>query len=149
MAGGDGSDTYIVDSTTDKISEAAVVGTDLVQSSATYTLTDNVENLELTGIANINGTGNTGANDITGNDGNNKLLGDANNDTLDGGIGNDTLQGDAGADKLLGGMGDDTYIIDSTDTVTEDSGEGTDTVQIDSNLRTRPERRESDTFRFG
>ena len=47
---------------------------------------------------------------------------------------------DAGADKLLGGKGDDTYIIDSTDTVTEASGEGTDTVQIDTTYATRPER---------
>ena len=77
-------------------------GTDLVQSSVDHTLSAEVENLTLTGSANINGTGNTSANDITGNDGNNKLFGDANNDTLDGGIGNDTLQGDAGADKLSG-----------------------------------------------
>jgi hypothetical protein len=33
-------------------------GTDVIQSSVTYTLTDNVENLTLTGSAAINGTGN-------------------------------------------------------------------------------------------
>ena len=36
-------------------------GTDLVQSSVTFTLATNVENLTLTGSSNINGTGNSAA----------------------------------------------------------------------------------------
>ena len=44
-----------------------------MQSSVSYTLGANVENLTLTGSADINGTGNTLANVITGNSGTNML----------------------------------------------------------------------------
>ncbi|PVE26533.1 furin, partial [Enterococcus faecalis] len=71
LIGGSGDDIYIVDSTTDTITELANAGTDTIQSSVTYTiLAANVENLTLTGTAAINGTGNTGNNVIIGNGGN-------------------------------------------------------------------------------
>ncbi|MBI3699143.1 MAG: hypothetical protein HY242_01680 [Afipia sp.] len=121
LVGGTGNDIYIVDNTSDVITEATNEGTDSVQSSATYTLASNVENLLLTGATVINGTGNTLDNIITGNSAAN---------TLTGGAGNDTLDGGTGADTLVGGTGNDIYIVDNTgDVVTENASEGTDTVQ--------------------
>ncbi|OBQ25593.1 MAG: Ig family protein, partial [Anabaena sp. MDT14b] len=89
LIGGTGNDIYIVNSTTDIITENANGGTDTIQSSVTFTLTTNVENLTLTGTAAINGTGNAGNNIITGNGVNNTLEGGAGIDTLIGGTGND------------------------------------------------------------
>ncbi len=120
MYGGKGDDTYIVDSTADVISESVNEGIDTVQSSVTYTLVNNVENLTLTGTTAINGTGNALNNVIVGNSAIN---------TLNGGAGDDYLNGGTGADKLLGGTGNDSYVIDNTgDIVTENTGEGIDTV---------------------
>ncbi|MES2985202.1 MAG: hypothetical protein V4735_08460 [Pseudomonadota bacterium] len=121
MIGGSGNDSYVVDAIGDVVTESSSKGTDTVLSSITYTLGANVENLTLTGISTINGTGNTLHNTLTGNLGANLLVGDAGNDTLDGGAGNDTLRG---------GVGNDNYIVDAAgDVVIENANEGTDTVQ--------------------
>ncbi|MDD5084397.1 MAG: calcium-binding protein, partial [Candidatus Moranbacteria bacterium] len=121
MYGGLGDDTYIIDSIDDSVIEHVGEGIDTVNSSISYTLTSNVENLTLTGSAAINGTGNSADNVLIGNSANN---------TLTGGAGNDTLDGGAGVDTLKGGTGDDTYVIDTTaDTIVENANEGTDTVQ--------------------
>jgi Ca2+-binding RTX toxin-like protein len=120
LSGGAGNDTYVV-AAGDSVAEAAGEGTDLVQSSVTYTLASNVENLTLTGSGAINATGNELGNVLTGNTGVNILTGGAGSDTLDGG---------AAADQMSGGTGDDTYVIDTAgETITENVGEGTDTVQ--------------------
>jgi Ca2+-binding RTX toxin-like protein len=125
MIGGAGSDTYTIETVGDLVIEfnpdPVTGGVDTVLSSlATYTLTANVENLTLTGVAAINGTGNTLNNVITGNTAANSLSGDAGADTLDGGDGADTLNGGSGNDSLIGRAGNDTYIIDSNgDSVVE------------------------------
>lgn len=121
LTGGLGNDIYVVDSTSDTVTENVNEGTDTIQSSVTRTLEANVENLTLTGTTAINGTGNTLSNIIIGNSAINTLTGLAGDDYLDGG---------AGADKLIGGAGNDTYVIDSTsDTITENANEGMDSVQ--------------------
>jgi trimeric autotransporter adhesin len=126
MLGGTGDDTYIVDATTDVVTENGNEGTDTVQSAVTYSLGANVENLTLTGTTAINGTGNTNDNVVIGNSANNILTGGAGDDILDGGLGNDSM---------LGGTGNDTYVVNvATDMVTENVGEGTDTIQSSVSL---------------
>ncbi|MBX9259464.1 hypothetical protein H1Q63_37040, partial [Desmonostoc muscorum CCALA 125] len=122
LNGGVGDDIYTVDSLSDTITEGLNAGTDLVQSAVSWVLTDNLENLTLTGSKVINGTGNSLNNIITGNsaanilngvDGNDSLIGGSGNDTLLGGTGDDILDGGAGIDSLDGGVGNDTYTVDN------------------------------------
>jgi len=121
-----------------------------ITSSTTTTLQEGYRNLTLTGTAAIDGTGNSGDNVITGNnavnilsgmDGNDTLIGNGGNDTLNGGIGDDILNGGIGNDTMVGGMGNDTYYVNSTsDVVTENAGEGVDTVKssITYSIASRP-----------
>jgi Ca2+-binding RTX toxin-like protein len=119
MTGGSGHDTYEIDDKGDKITEKANEGNDTVRSASSFALGTNFENLILTGLAAIDGTGNTAANTITGNDANNVLKGDK------------ATADNVGGDKMYGGKGDDTYYVNNlTDSVIEVSGigGGTDTV---------------------
>ncbi|MFM9972831.1 MAG: beta strand repeat-containing protein, partial [Burkholderiales bacterium] len=126
MAGAGGNDVYFVTESGDIVSEGTTGGADTVKSAVTFTLPTNVENLILTGAANIDGTGSTDANTLTGNAGNNQLSGAA---------GNDTLTGGGGADTFIGGPGNDLFNVDSVDAVViENSSEGTDTVQTGLNF---------------
>jgi serralysin len=109
-------------------------GTDTVQTAGAYVLTADVENLIMTGAADVNRKGNTGKNTLIATSGDNLLegLGDKDtvfggdgNDTIDGGTitgnsaanklygldGNDKLDGGSGADKLTGGDGADQFIF--------------------------------------
>ncbi len=113
MAGGPGSDTYYVDNPGDRVVEnPRHAGRDLVISSVDFRLRgSHVEDLTLTGTADIRGLGNGLDNTIRGNAGAN---------ILDGGKGDDTL---------IGGAGDDTYYIRSRgDAVVEAAGGGYDSI---------------------
>lgn len=99
MLGGAGNDTYIVDASGDRAYETTTAvssidagGTDRVISSVNFTLGTFVENLTLSGSADLNGTGNTLGN---------KLVGNAGKNSLNGLLGNDTLTGGAGADRFV------------------------------------------------
>ncbi|MFM5897996.1 MAG: DUF4347 domain-containing protein, partial [Dolichospermum sp.] len=120
LIGGAGNDTFIVDNIGDIVAEGLNAGIDSVESSVTWTLRANLENLTLTGTTKIDGTGNNLSNTITGNSGNNVLTG---------GLGNDTLIGGTGADTLVGGVGNDSYYVDNTaDIITENLNQGNDSV---------------------
>jgi serralysin len=68
--------------------------------------------------------------EITGFAGDDILYGLRGDDALYGGEANDTLNGGIGADIMYGGTGNDTYVVDNADDeVSENPGEGTDTVQ--------------------
>jgi len=93
LIGGRGNDTYIIDSAGDIITEfGSSSDIDSVQSSVSWILGINLENLILTGSSAINGTGNNRDNIIIGNSSNN---------VLDGGNG--------GTDRLTGLEGGDTF----------------------------------------
>jgi Ca2+-binding RTX toxin-like protein len=109
LIGGSGDDLYLVSGAV-KIVEAAGGGYDKVLASASIVLDPNVEDVALTGGANIDATGNDLDNRLTGNSGNN------------------VLSGGPGRDTLAGGLGDDTYVDPDGDVLVEDADGGTDTV---------------------
>ncbi len=112
LIGGLGDDTYIFDSRGDRVIERADGGIDCIESSFSLSLGMHVEDLVLTGTADINGGGNALDNHLTGN------------------IGNNVLNGKRGADIMAGDDGDDLYVVDdASDVVTEAASEGNDTVK--------------------
>ena len=122
LQGGADNDTYIVDNVGDVVNEAVNDGADTVQTSISYTLGANVENLTGTGTTGLTLTGNGLLNVINGTTG---------GDVLEGG--NDIL-----VDQLNGGLGNDTYIIRNTvavaanqeDAILEVANAGNDTVLV-------------------
>jgi Ca2+-binding RTX toxin-like protein len=123
MVGGAGNDTYYVDSTSDLVVEKAGEGVDTVISSVgfagnTEALMNALENITLTGTADIGANGTALANVINGNAGSNGLIGLSGADTINGGDGNDFIWGGNGIlsptaavsdnDVLSGGNGNDT-----------------------------------------
>jgi Ca2+-binding RTX toxin-like protein len=130
LIGGFENDTYVVDSSNDKIVESPGSGIETVESSVSWDLrisydpTDKtysrlndpsqagLDNLTLLGTANISGYGNALPNLIKGNSGNNRL------------------DGREGADTLMGGYGNDTYVVDNSgDQIVESAGTGFERVE--------------------
>jgi Ca2+-binding RTX toxin-like protein len=93
LIGGRGDDTYVVDSSNDRVIENAGAGADKVLLKAgSYALDANVENLTVGLTTGASVQGNAGANIIVGGDG------------------ADTIQGGGGSDLLTGGKGADTFV---------------------------------------
>jgi Ca2+-binding RTX toxin-like protein len=124
MAGGVGDDTYIIDSYSDAATELANEGIDTVNTSVSYTIAANIENVNLTSNANDGVQGNALANVINGNAGNNGIAAGDGNDTINAGAGNDVLDGGLGADVMAGGTGADVYFVDNLgDTIVGETAE--------------------------
>jgi Ca2+-binding RTX toxin-like protein len=117
MAGSAGDDVYVVDDARDKVIELVNRGNDTVRASVSFKLKADIENLTLTGVNAINGTGNSRANELVGNGAANVLKGAAGDDTLSGGLGNDTLTGGNGADTFVFNTALDA--LTNVDTVTD------------------------------
>lgn len=135
MEGGTGDDIYLIEDLGEQIVEGLNEGYDTVSSSVSYTLSANLDRLDLTGqafagrgnaldnlmfgnaIANVLDAGD-GNDTVYGNDGGDELHGDGGNDRLSGGLGDDQIYGDAGDDVISGDAGND-YI---------DGGLGQDTL---------------------
>ena len=117
MAGGTGDDQYTVDNINDVTDEVNGGGGvfDQVFASVSFAAALGIEQLTLTGSANINATGRGTQNDILiGNNGNNILNGLSGYDVMRGGLGNDTYYVDHAADTTDevnggGGIGDFVY----------------------------------------
>jgi Ca2+-binding RTX toxin-like protein len=113
LRGMGGDDTYVVDDAGDVVDETSggfdAGGIDTVRAGASYTLGNFLESLVLTGNSSATGTGNTLDNVLDGSQ-------------------------NAGANVLAGGLGNDTYILGAGDTIAENPGEGTDSVQSDSSF---------------
>lgn len=99
LTGGSGNDRYFIQTVGDKVIEADRGGTDTVHSSVSFSLAGQfIENLFLTGDADINALGNSL---------------------------NNFLSGNLGKNELRGGKGDDIYYVQTVgDRVIEKAGEG-------------------------
>ena len=110
-SGGVGDDTYLIDNPDQQVTERLREGIDTVEAFISYTLPDNVENLEL-----LSSSGSTGS----GNDLANRITGAAGDDVLNGKGGNDYLTGGAGADIFVFELGN------GSDTIADFSGSETE-----------------------
>ncbi|HFC8842268.1 TPA: calcium-binding protein [Neisseria oralis] len=156
MRGGVGNDTYKVDDIGDTVIENPGEGIDSVNSSISYTLPANVENLELLGEANIYGAGNNADNLLVGNAGRNRLYSGRGNDIVDGGAGNDHINGGDGNDRLYGGKGDDIIYGGAGNDILDGGtgkdrlygGKGNDTYLFDGQTTVIDEASDRNTVRF-
>ena len=111
MRGLGGNDTYIVDNAGDIVDEsvAGSGGTDTVFMSLSVNLSDavhfrgDIENVALTGAADVN------------------LVGNGLNNILNGNAGNNYINGNASTDTMRGRAGNDTYIVDNAGDIINES----------------------------
>ena len=114
LIGGAGDDTYRLYAKGSRITEESDGGHDHVIASTDFTLrfhSQYLEDLTLTGRADLNGTGNGLANRMTGNRRDNRLDGAWGDDVLKGRAGSDVLIGHRGNDTMTGGRGADVFVF--------------------------------------
>jgi len=114
--GSGGNDTYTVNHCDDVVASPDP-GIDTVNSSVTFALGAEVENLTLTGTVAIDGTGNDDNNKLIGNGADNRITTGLGNDTVSSGGGNDVLVLGAALtnlDRIDGGIGTDRLILDGS-----------------------------------
>ncbi len=142
LDGGKGSDVYVVnalsDETSAEIHDTGTSGIDeLRYAGASGTYKAFVGDIGIEQI--VAGTGTTATADTSGTGAVSldasalghaiTLIGNAGANTLTGTAFADRLDGGGGVDTLIGGKGDDTYVVDNAaDKITENAGEGHDTV---------------------
>jgi serralysin len=120
LSGGFNDDDYWLATSDVVIIEYPNEGIDSVQTSFSYTLGDNLENLVLTN-GNTIGKGNILNNRISGSSGNDTLDGYIGSDTLIGGSGDDRLVDLSGRNFLYGGAGHDYLSVFNEDDVLRDA----------------------------
>ncbi|MFO1000418.1 MAG: M10 family metallopeptidase C-terminal domain-containing protein, partial [Planctomycetaceae bacterium] len=143
LFGGLNNDTYVFTTATaaeaDQVTENTNEGTDTISFAALTTSvslhlgTNAIQNVHTNRTLKLNSP-NTFEKSIGGS-GADSLAGNGASNTLTGGPGDDTLNGGAGGDLLLGGLNNDTYVfttasVAEADQVTENTGEGTDTLNF-------------------
>jgi Ca2+-binding RTX toxin-like protein len=126
LVGGTGNDTFVINNVADVI-QAQSTGTNsnVMQSSVSYVMPANVQNITATGKGNIALTGNNLNNIITGNSG---------NDTLTAGSGNDTLVAGSGVTTLVGGTGNTTFVVNNIADVVQAKSTATNVNTIISSV---------------
>ncbi len=123
LIGGSADRFYVQDAST--LVQAAAGTQDTIYSSVSYIAPANVDNLVLTGSANISATGNGAADMLTAG---------AGNDTLYAGSAADTLVAGTGADSLVG-VGANTYAIGSNSSnVVISTGTGGGTIDFGAGI---------------
>lgn len=106
VSGGDGDDIYKLGKNDVTIVEAADQGIDGVYSAISHYLSDDIEQLVLTGKRNAEAFGNGEDNALVGNKGDNHIRGRAGDDEITGGAGDDQIWGEAGNDIFIFKNGD-------------------------------------------
>ncbi len=120
MIGGVGDDTYIVNGMGDVIVEDVGGGTDTVWVNTDWTISDNIESVQLTGGVAHLVVGNAVDNHIAGSTGDDTIDGGEGNDLESGGDGDDRLISASGLDTLVGGSGDDRFVLKGGSAYIED-----------------------------
>ncbi len=115
LSGGGGNTLFMVNDPTDVVTEQTAGLKDVIDSSVSYVLPQNVDSLTLTGNANLTATGNDQTDVLTANSG------------------SDTLIAGTGVATMAGGAGNDTFVVNNSADVIEAQASGVNTVLSSAN----------------